>query len=74
MTNSRRAFTLIELPNGRSCMYPGGRIMTTANSAHAGGVNVLLGDGHVRAVQQSIDLRVWRALGTRNGGEVLTDF
>jgi len=64
----------IELPNGRSCMYPGGRVMTTANSAHPGGVNLLLGDGHVRFITNSIDLYTWMALGTRRGGEPLGDF
>ena len=44
------------------------------SSAHTGGVNVLLGDGSVRFVTDTIDLPTWRALGTRNGGEVLGDF
>jgi prepilin-type N-terminal cleavage/methylation domain-containing protein/prepilin-type processing-associated H-X9-DG protein len=59
-------------PNTRSCMFPSLRIMTTANSYHPGGVNVLLVDGSVRFVSQTVNLATWRALGTRNGGEVLT--
>jgi prepilin-type N-terminal cleavage/methylation domain-containing protein/prepilin-type processing-associated H-X9-DG protein len=59
------------LPNTRSCMFPPLRIMTTANSQHPGGVNVALGDGSVRFIANSIDLATWRAMGTRNGGEVL---
>ncbi len=43
----------------------------TATSEHSGGVNVLFGDGAVRFIGDSIDRAVWRALGTRNGGEVV---
>ena len=45
-----------------------------ARSYHSGGVNVLLGDGSVRFVRNSIDAATWRALATRAGGEVLADF
>jgi prepilin-type processing-associated H-X9-DG protein len=44
----------------------------TARSYLAGGVNVLKGDGSVRFVKNSAELRVWRALGTRAGGEGLS--
>ncbi len=40
-------------------------------SNHSGGVNLLLGDGSVRFMKNSVGLSVWRALGTRNGGEVI---
>jgi prepilin-type N-terminal cleavage/methylation domain-containing protein/prepilin-type processing-associated H-X9-DG protein len=62
------------LPNTRSCMFPPQRIMTTANSRHPAGVNLLLGDGSVRFVSYGIDLATWRALGTRNGNERLNEF
>jgi prepilin-type N-terminal cleavage/methylation domain-containing protein/prepilin-type processing-associated H-X9-DG protein len=42
----------------------------TSRSYHAGGVNVALMDGSVRFVTNSIGQATWRALGTRNGGEV----
>jgi prepilin-type N-terminal cleavage/methylation domain-containing protein/prepilin-type processing-associated H-X9-DG protein len=58
-------------PNSRSCMFPPSRIMTTANSRHSGGVNLCLADGSVRFVKSSVNILSWRALGTRNGGEVL---
>ncbi len=45
-----------------------------ARSRHTGGVNVALGDGSVRLVSHSIDLPVWRALSTRNGGEAASEF
>ena len=40
-------------------------------SRHTQGSNFLLGDGSVRFVRQSIDLRTYAAAATRNGGEVL---
>ena len=61
-------------PNERSCMFPPGRIATTANSRHTGGVHLLLCDGTVRFVGNSINLATWRGLGTRQGGEVIGDF
>lgn len=45
-----------------------------ARSRHSGGVNLLLADGSVRFVQDSIQPQLWRSLGTRNGGEVVGDF
>ena len=42
-----------------------------ARSRHTGGVNVVLGDGSVRFVNDTIDAPTWRALGTRTGGEVV---
>ena len=47
----------------------------TSRSYHAGGlVNVALMDGSVRPVRNSIDLTTWRALGTRQGNEVIGDY
>jgi prepilin-type N-terminal cleavage/methylation domain-containing protein len=45
----------------------------TPRSYHPGTVNSLLMDGSTRPVSNTIDLGVWRALGTRAGGEVNTD-
>ena len=60
-------------PGFRSCMFPPQRIATTANSKHMNIVNVTLCDGSVRTVPYSISLQAWRALGTRNGGETVTE-
>ena len=38
-------------------------------SDHAGFVNVCFGDGHVEATANSIDRRVWIALGSVNAGD-----
>ncbi len=46
----------------------------TARSFHAGGVNALFLDGSVHFVPDAISPGVWRALGTRMGGEVPGDF
>ncbi len=41
-------------------------------SLHPGGSNVLMGDGSVRFVKQSINLRTWQGLSSRAGGEVIS--
>lgn len=43
----------------------------TARSYHPGGVNAVMADGSVRWFPSSIALATWRALGTRNGGEII---
>jgi prepilin-type N-terminal cleavage/methylation domain-containing protein/prepilin-type processing-associated H-X9-DG protein len=60
-------------PNGRSCAYPPGRIMTTSSSRHPGGVNLLMCDGSARFVADDISVSTWRALGSRNGDEVISE-
>lgn len=42
----------------------------TSRSYHPTGVNVLLMDGSVQFVAETIDISTWRAVSTRNGGEV----
>jgi prepilin-type N-terminal cleavage/methylation domain-containing protein/prepilin-type processing-associated H-X9-DG protein len=59
-------------PNKRSCMFPPSRIATTANSDHPGGVNLLLGDGSVKFIKDTINIQAWRSLGSRNQGEVIS--
>jgi hypothetical protein len=53
---------------------PGEHAIVAARSMHPTGVNALSGDGSVRFFDQSIDVQVWRALGTRNGGEAVDKF
>jgi prepilin-type N-terminal cleavage/methylation domain-containing protein/prepilin-type processing-associated H-X9-DG protein len=67
-------------PNVPSCTYksdpnPGwGGVFAavTAISKHPGGVNVGFGDGSVKFIKNSVSLQTWWALGTRNGGEVVS--
>lgn len=42
-----------------------------ASSRHSSGVNVLMGDGSVRFIKQSVSNSIWWALGSRAGGEVI---
>jgi prepilin-type processing-associated H-X9-DG protein len=67
-------------PNGPSgIFYPTSSPATTNlpyawvfSSWHAGGVNMLLGDGSVRFCKNSINLYTWWALATINNGEVIS--
>jgi prepilin-type processing-associated H-X9-DG protein len=43
-----------------------------SRSRHPGGVNVLMADGSVHFKTQTIDLKIWQALGTIAGGEVIS--
>ena len=45
----------------------------TSRSYHQACVNVLLMDGSVRTVKNGINQATWRALGTRNGMEIVGD-
>ncbi len=68
------------MPNRRSCWYNdvGGRpwsgiaSVVASASRHPGGVNTAFCDGSVKFIKSSIGPTVWQALGTRNGGEVVS--
>ncbi len=45
----------------------------TSRSHHTGVVNVALLDGSVRTMSNSVELTIWRAFGTRSGGEAVLD-
>jgi prepilin-type N-terminal cleavage/methylation domain-containing protein len=55
---------------GRSATNPTFAAITARSHHAAGLVNIGLVDGSVRNVSPSIDLLIWRALGTREGGEL----
>jgi prepilin-type processing-associated H-X9-DG protein len=42
------------------------------SSNHPGGANILMTDGSVRFVKDGVSRLTWWALGTRNGGEVIS--
>jgi prepilin-type N-terminal cleavage/methylation domain-containing protein/prepilin-type processing-associated H-X9-DG protein len=69
----------VSTPNTNSCAgfpFTGGMVnmamQVSSSSLHPGGVNILFGDGSVRFVKNSVALVTWRALGTRNGAEVIS--
>lgn len=45
----------------------------TARSRHPGGVQLLLCDGTVRFITNDVDRDVWKALGSRNGQETISN-
>jgi prepilin-type processing-associated H-X9-DG protein len=45
---------------------------SNSDSYHPGGVNVLLADGHVAFIKDSVNQRTWWALGTIASGEVIS--
>jgi prepilin-type N-terminal cleavage/methylation domain-containing protein/prepilin-type processing-associated H-X9-DG protein len=79
-------FNTIQTPNDTfgGCMFdgnsggayatdwPNGGFSLGASSAHPGGVNTAMADGSVRFIKNSIARNIWWALGTRNGGEVIS--
>jgi len=71
----RTLYNHAQPPNGLVPDCIGGAFMAngmaTARSWHPGGVGVLMGDGSARFVRDSVSVEVWRALGTRDGREVV---
>ena len=57
----------LRMPTGMRGVY-------TASSRHPSIVNVLLADGSVRQIGNSIDVATWWGLGTRANNEVLGEF
>ena len=73
-------FNTIVPPNGESdewaycSLVSSGACSNISNSDsyHPGGVNVLMADGHVQFIKNSINLATWRALSTTRAGEVVS--
>jgi prepilin-type N-terminal cleavage/methylation domain-containing protein/prepilin-type processing-associated H-X9-DG protein len=75
---------IIQTPN-RDSILPGGgcrfgsggdgidsSFSYAVSSNHPGGANVLMADGSVHFVKDSVSRLTWWALGTRNGGEIIS--
>lgn len=46
----------------------------TARSWHAAGVSVAFADGAVKFINEAIDLKIWRGLGSISGQELIDEF
>jgi hypothetical protein len=63
-------------PEGMPCQQGGNPFRdnhAAARSYHHGGVNASKADGSVRFFSNNIALTVWQALGTRSGGETISN-
>jgi prepilin-type processing-associated H-X9-DG protein len=58
------------LSNWQSCPSS----QATARSRHSGGVNALMGDGAVRFVRSTIDVRTWYVLNAASDGQTVPNF
>ena len=68
--SSNVGYNHVGMPNSPACQNAGLLFSFPASSNHSGGVNLLLADGAVKFVATHIDINVWRALGSRDGGEI----
>jgi prepilin-type N-terminal cleavage/methylation domain-containing protein/prepilin-type processing-associated H-X9-DG protein len=75
-------FNVIQTPNERQYPFNGCRFgypwrvmdeafTAPATSNHPGGVNVLMADGGVKFVKDTVSRGIWWSVGTRNKGEVI---
>ncbi len=76
------AFNTLNPPNSSaadchectSCGWYDSRGVWNSRSRHTGGVNVLMADGSVRFVSQTLDLLTWQRLGAINDGNPIGSF
>jgi len=76
------AFNTLQGPNATTYDCGAGSVadspnepgMVAARSYHTGSVLACMADGSVRGVSDSIDLGVWQAASTRQGGEILSEW
>ena len=79
---SNTAYNHYMPPNGNTCynladpaganIWGGMASMITATSNHPGGVNMCMTDGSVKFIKDTVAPTTWWAIGTANGGEVLS--
>jgi len=70
-------FSTLMPPNSPSCMqeyWDRAHMVMSATSRHTGIVHVLMADGAVKPASNNIDKNLFRALGTRAGGETASEF
>ncbi len=72
------AYNHVNTPNTKACAFANAGVGTQvdliigASSLHGGGVNVCMCDGSVKFVKTSINPIIWMAIGTKDGGEVVS--
>ena len=72
-------FTTVMPPNTWHCAFENkntdeDQAAITASSRHSGLINCLLLDASVRSVKNSVDAAIWRGVGTKSNGEIVSDF
>jgi prepilin-type N-terminal cleavage/methylation domain-containing protein/prepilin-type processing-associated H-X9-DG protein len=78
--NDMTLFTTLATPNLYNDQWTncsnsgsgGNSNINNSDSYHPGGVNVLMADGSVKFIKDSINPRTWWSLGTKAGGEVVS--
>ena len=73
-TNSCLADVTIFPASGTSYRHSTKSASLNAASPHRGGVHAALADGAARFVSDDVDPSLWRAVGSRDGGEVVEGF
>lgn len=76
-TRPRSGYDHHTTPNQPTCQFdPSDQrdtVIVPASSHHTGGMHAVFCDGHVSFVRNAIDAELWRAAGTRNGGESIAN-
>ena len=76
-TRTGPTYMHLKPPNTNNCHFShfdnSGDLMITPSSYHPGGVNIVMADGHVRFIQDSINMQTWWAMGTRNGDDLVDE-
>ncbi len=72
--NGQHTYLHVDTPNRRSCGFYPTKATMPPSSRHEGGVHLLLCDGSGRFISENIDRQLWRAIGSRSGGEIIGEY
>jgi hypothetical protein len=61
-------------PRGCVSKFTGGDVWASARSNHSGGVVVGMADGSTHFITDDVELAIWRAMATRDGGDISSGF
>ena len=71
-------YSHVMAPNTKGCFFSGQTgpesyySLISASSNHPGGVNVAFLDGSIRFVKSTVNIKTWRGIATKAGGEVIS--